>query len=204
MTSDITVYVVDDDPAVRDALVMLLEQHGLRAAAFEDAAAFLESVPPGAPGCAVIDVRMPGMDGLALQDQMTRSGFLLPVVILTGHGDIPMSVKAIRRGAVNFLTKPVAANALVQAVREALHEGERMHREAGAIQTAGARLASLTAREQEVMVLALQGLPNKEIARHLGISHRTVEIHRARLLHKTGTQTLLELARLVETTQQRL
>jgi FixJ family two-component response regulator len=203
MNSAATVYVVDDDSAVRDALVMLLEQHGMRVVACQSAAALLQSVPPDAPGCAVIDVRMPGMDGLELQEQMGQRGFLLPVVILTGHGDIPMSVKAIRRGAVNFLTKPVAAATLVQAVREALDEGERMHREAGAIQSAGARLASLTAREQEVMALALQGLPNKEMARLLGISHRTVEIHRARLMHKTGVQTLLELARLVEATQQR-
>ena len=203
MTAIATVYVVDDDCAVRDSLVMLLEQHGLPAVAYPSASALLQSVPPDAPGCAVIDVRMPGMDGLELQEQMTRRGFLLPVVILTGHGDIPMSVKAIRRGAVNFLTKPVSASALVHAVREALQEGERVHREAGEIQSAGARLASLTARENEVMALALRALPNKEIARQLGISHRTVEVHRARLMHKTGTQTLLELARLVETTQQR-
>jgi FixJ family two-component response regulator len=203
MNSAAIVHVVDDDSAVRDALVMLLEQHGLRVLAYPSAAAFLQAVPPDASGCAVIDVRMPDMDGLELQEQMAQRGFLLSVVILTGHGDIPMSVKAIRRGAVNFLTKPVAAAGLIQAVREALEEGERVHREAGDIQSAGARLASLTAREQEVMALALQGLPNKEMARLLGISHRTVEIHRARLMHKTGVQTLLELARLVEATQQR-
>lgn len=203
MKTAATVYVIDDDSAVRDSLVMLLEQHGLRALAYPGAAAFLQSVPSTAPGCAVIDVRMPGMDGLELQEQMTRRGFLLPVVILTGHGDIPMSVKAIRRGAVNFLTKPVSAGALVHAVHEALDEGERVYRAAGEIQSAGARLASLTTRESEVMALALQALPNKEIARQLGISHRTVEVHRARLMHKTGAQTLLELARLVEATQQR-
>jgi FixJ family two-component response regulator len=195
-----TIHVVDDDPAVRDSLVMLIEQHGFQVIACSSAAEFLAMVGPEARGCAVVDVRMPDMDGLELQEEMARRGLLLSVVILTGHGDIPMSVKAIRRGAVNFLTKPVSASTLMESVREALHESERAHAEAGAIQTAGARLANLTARELEVMLHALQGMPNKEIARKLGISHRTVEIHRARLMHKTGVQTLLELSRLVGTT----
>lgn len=190
------VHVVDDDPAVRDALAMLLEQHGMQPLTYASAGELLDAIGERTRGCVIADVRMPGMDGLELQAELARRGAALPVIILTGHGDIPMSVKAMRRGAVDFLTKPVGAATLVASVREALHESEQARQRAGALETASARMAGLTAREREVMALALEGLPNKEIGRRLGISHRTVEIHRARLMQKTGTQTLIELARL--------
>jgi FixJ family two-component response regulator len=198
MSSPPMVHVVDDDPAVRDSLCMLLEQHGMAAAPHDGAAAFLEAAQAGAHGCAIIDMHMPGMDGLQLQKEMARRGLLLPVVFLTGHGSIPMSVQAIKAGAVNFLTKPVSAGDLMDSVRTALQESEQARAHAQAGLTATSRLAALTGREREVMALALQGMPNKEIARALGISHRTVEIHKARINHKTGVDNLLDLARVAE------
>jgi RNA polymerase sigma factor (sigma-70 family) len=194
--NDAIIHVVDDDPAVRDALAMLLEQHDLRAQTWPGAAEFLQGLAPEVPGCIVADVRMPGMDGLELQQELVRRGVSMPLIILTGHGDIPMSVRAMRRGAVDFLTKPVGAATLLASVREALDRDTEARRRASAAQTSSARLSTLTAREREVMDLAVKGLPNKEIARRLGISHRTVEIHRARLMQKTGAQTIVELVHL--------
>lgn len=194
--NDAVIHVVDDDPAVRDALEMLLEQHGLKAVTWPGAAELLQGLTPEVPGCIIADVRMPGMDGLQLQEELGRRGAMLPLIILTGHGDIPMSVRAMRRGAVDFLTKPVAAATLLASVKEALDQDAERRRRASAAQSSSARLATLTAREREVMDLAVKGLPNKEIARRLGISHRTVEIHRARLMQKTGAQTIVELVHL--------
>ena len=190
------IHVVDDDPAVRDALAMLLEQHGLKAVTWPGAAELLQGLEPEVSGCIIADVRMPGMDGLELQEELRRRGVTLPIIILTGHGDIPMSVRDMRRGAVDFLTKPVGAATLLASVREALEHDEEARRRASQAQSASARLATLTTREREVMDLAVKGLPNKEIARRLGISHRTVEIHRARLMQKTGAQTIVELVHL--------
>ncbi|MFC5300351.1 response regulator transcription factor [Azospira restricta] len=195
---DALIYVVDDDAAVRDSLTLLLEQEELAVESFDSAEAFLAACRPAPRRCAVVDVRMPGMDGLQLQAEMARRGIAVPIVFLTGHGDIPMSVRAIRAGAVDFLTKPVTALALVDSVRRAMGESEQLSLRAEANQTAEARVASLTEREREVMLLAVGGLSNKEIARRLGISHRTVEIHRARVMHKTGAGSVLELARIAD------
>lgn len=194
-----TVFVVDDDPAVRDSLTLLLETEGINVEVFASGEAFLaagDSWPPCS--CAVVDIRMPGLDGMQLQAELARRGIPLPVIFLTGHGDIPMSVRAIKAGAVDFLTKPVTGAALLESVRAALLESEKLRRQAAASQTASSRVASLTEREHQVMLLAVDGLLNKEIARQLGISHRTVEIHKARIMLKTGAETLLDLARLVE------
>jgi len=191
------IHVVDDDPAVRDALVMLLEQHGLKASAWPGAAELLAGLAPELPGCIITDVRMPGMDGLELQEELARRGVSMPIIVLTGHGDIPMSVRAMRGGAIDFLTKPVGAATLLASVREALRRDEETRRRAARAQSNHERLAGLTAREREVMELAVQGIPNKEIGRRLGISHRTVEIHRARLMQKTGTQSIGELVHLL-------
>lgn len=190
------VYVVDDDPAVRDALTMLIEQHGLPVVACDSAESFLAIAHPG-DGCAIVDLHMPGLDGLALQQRMVERGMDLPVVFLTGHGDIPASVKAIKQGAMDFLTKPVPASLLLNAVRAAIEESRHANAAAQAARTNAARVASLTSREREVMALTIEGRANKDIARILGISHRTVEIHRARVMHKMGAQSALELARLV-------
>lgn len=198
MSANATVFVVDDDPAVRDSLTLLLEQENIVVRTCASAEAFLADCRPLPRCCAIVDMRMPGMDGMQLQTELSRRGIPLPVIFLTGHGDIPMSVRAIKAGAVNFLIKPVTGTALLESVQAALVESERLGVQAEKCQTAVARVASLTERERDVMVLAIDGLPNKEIARRLGISHRTVEIHKARIMHKTGADTVLDLARIAE------
>ncbi len=184
-----TVFIVDDDAAVRDGLSMLCEVHGLSVECHDSAESFLGAYQPAQQGCLVLDVRMGGMSGPELHAELRRRGSLLPVIYLSGHGDIPLSVLAMQAGAVNFLTKPVNSDELLTCLRRVLREGERR-------QIHALRLAELSAREQEVMALAIEGLSNKEIARRLEISHRTVEIHKRRVYQKTGTTSLLELARL--------
>lgn len=198
MSGKATVFIVDDDHAVRDALTLLLEQEDLAIETFESAEAFLAACRPVPRSCAIVDIRMPGMDGMQLQTELSRRGVLLPLIFLTGHGDIPLSVRAIKAGAVDFLTKPVTSAALMQSIQAALLESERLNSQAAINQMAATCVASLTEREREVMVLAAEGLPNKQIARHLGISHRTVEVHKTRIMHKTGADTLLDLARIVD------
>jgi FixJ family two-component response regulator len=198
MSRKATVFVVDDDPAVRDSLALLLDQEDIAVETFDSAEAFLGACRSAPPSCAIVDIRMSGMDGMQLQAELAKRGLLLPVIFLTGHGTIPMSVRAIKAGAVDFLIKPITGTGLIESVNAALIESERLSVESEASQTAAMRVASLTEREREVMVLAVDGLPNKEIARRLGISHRTVEIHKARVMHKTGADTLLDLARIAE------
>lgn len=198
MNNKATVFIVDDDPAIRDALKHMLRQDDLVVETFDSAEAFLVTCWSMLRSCVIIDIRMPSMDGMQLQAELSKRGVLLPIIFLTGHGDIPLSVRAIKAGAVDFLTKPVAGAALIASVRAALMKSETLHSQAEIIHSAATRVASLTEREKEVMVLATKGLSNKEIARHLGISHRTVEIHKARIMHKTGASTLLDLARIVD------
>lgn len=191
-----TVYIVDDDPAVRDALSLMIEQEHITVFTFESAEAFLASCQSECYGCAVIDIRMPGMDGMQLQKVLSQRNIHLPIIFLTGHGDIPMSVQAMKAGAMDFLTKPVTRDKFLVSVRLALQKSERILSENAYHQEALARLADLTDRERDVMLLAIQGHPNKDIARHLGISHRTVEIHKSKIMHKTGAVNLLDLARI--------
>lgn len=192
-----TVFLIDDDSAVRESLALLLEQEkGVIIEPFDSAETFLAAYRPVPCGCAIIDIRMPGMDGMQLQAELLRRGDILPVIFLTGHGSIPMSVRSIKSGAVDFLTKPVTVKALLESVRAALTECNMRNSQADQNHTATACLGCLSEREREVMVLAVEGLTNKEIARRLDISHRTVEIHRARIMHKTGAKTLLALARI--------
>ena len=193
------VYVVDDDPAVRDSLMLLFEQDGINTEVFASAKEFLLAC--GACDhlcCAIIDVCMPGMDGFELQAELARRNVQLPIIFLTGHGDIPMSVRAIKSGAVNFLTKPITGAELRASVQAALAESEKHLAQSELINTVAKRLSSLTQREHEVMDLAVKGMSNKEIAKHMGISHRTIEIHKARVMHKTGAETLLDLVHLAE------
>lgn len=201
MSKRATVFLVDDDPAVRDSLGLLLEQEGHPVQSFASAEDFLAAALPPGFGCVIVDLRMPGMDGMRLQEEIAARGLRLPIIFLSGHGDIPTSVRAIKAGAVDFLTKPVTGDALLRSVATALDEGKRLNAANQANHSAASRLATLTEREREVMMLAAVGLPNKEIARRLGISHRTVEIHKARLMHKTGASTLIDLARLAEATR---
>lgn len=190
-------FLIDDDAAVRDSLSLLLEQANLRVSCFASAEEFLAEFPDVPATCAVVDLMMPGMSGLDLQEEMEQRGIAMPLIFLTGHGDIPTSVKAIKAGAVDFLTKPVKRAALMDAIELARQEGERMREHARRSHTAQERVAALTARERDVMDLAIGGLANKEIARRLNISHRTVEIHKARILRKTGIRSVVELARIV-------
>jgi FixJ family two-component response regulator len=194
------VYLVDDDPAVRDSLSLLLEEEGFAVVAFASAEDFLASgVPtPCSSSCCIVDIRMPGMGGMALQEALAKRGITLPVIVLTGHGTIPQSVRAIKAGAVDFLTKPVSATTLLLSVRNALQECDRLTAQVEVTTTAAARLAALTSREREVLALVVAGLPNKEVARSLGISHRTVEIHKARIMFKSGVDNVFDLARLAE------
>jgi FixJ family two-component response regulator len=192
------VYIIDDDAAVRDALSLMLAQDGLMVESFECAEDFLAFLPQHGRGCAVVDICMPMMDGMTLQEELLAREVTLPIIFLTGHGEIPMSVRAIKAGAVDFLTKPVTRERLLSSVRTALMLSEKAYDQAMKIEMTRNRLNELTEREREVMSLAILGQSNKEIARHLGISHRTVEIHKAKIMHKTGAMNLLELARLAQ------
>lgn len=195
-TANATVFIVDDDSAVRDSLMLMIEQEGIQVQTYASSEEFLDAFQNAALGCAILDIRMPGMDGIQLQQELNKRNIQLPVIFLTGHGDIPMSVKAVKAGAVDFLTKPVMRENLLSSVRTALMESQRIIQELANGQDAKSRLADLTEREREVMTLAIAGSPNKEIARRLGISHRTVEIHKSKIMHKTGATNLLELARI--------
>lgn len=191
-----TVFIVDDDAAVRDSLTLMIEQAGMRVQSFENAKAFLNTYQPNFFGCVIIDVQMPGMDGLQLQDELSWRKILLPIIFLTGHGDIPMSVKAIKGGAVDFLTKPVIREKLLICVRAAFAEAKKRISDFTQNQEIATCLTKLTRREREVMLLAVQGRSNKEIGSCLGISFRTVEIHKSKIMQKTGASNLLDLARI--------
>ena len=190
--SEITVQVVDDDEAVRDSLQLLLEAAGYRARAWSSGPALLRA-PAIEPGCIVIDVRMPEMDGVTLLARLRERGIRHPVIIMTGHADVPLAVRAMRAGAIDFIEKPFSDQVILQAVRDALAQGVNG---APASADAAARLATLTPREHEVLRALIAGLPNKSIAYDLGISARTVEIHRARVMEKMHARSLSELVRL--------
>lgn len=192
-----TVFFVDDDQAVRESMALLLESADLDARCYDSAKAFLEAITPDQPGCLVLDLRMPGMSGLDLQAELGRRDVHLPIIFLTAMGSIPDTVRALKAGAVDFLTKPFDAASLLDCIRGAM-ERDRLARQAdAAMHSARSRLAGLTEREREILDLALSGNPNKVIAGKLGISPRTVEVHRSHIFLKTGTTTLLELARLL-------
>jgi RNA polymerase sigma factor (sigma-70 family) len=192
------IYLVDDDPAVRDSLTLLLEQQDFVVQSFPSADAFLQAARPDWHGCAIVDLRMPAKDGLALQEEMSARGLLVPVVFLTGHGDIPATVRAMKSGAVDFLTKPVKGDTLLASIRSALEVATRLDDKQQKNQAAVQAVDALTEREREVMRLVAQGLSNKEIARELGISHRTVEIHRARVMRKTGAESEMDLFQILQ------
>ncbi|MDM0107945.1 response regulator [Variovorax sp. J22R24] len=188
-----TIYLVDDDPAVRKSLARVLREEGCSVESFDSAEAFLARTGPAVPGCLVLDVTMPGLDGLALQRRLFDLGQTLPIVFLTGHGDIPMSVQAIKAGAADFLTKPVTADALLAAVRAAIAEDAAKRRVDGEIAASKQRLASLTMREREVLAAVVRGRLNKQIASDLGIVEQTVKFHRARIMERMQVHTVAEL-----------
>jgi two-component system response regulator FixJ len=196
MPADQLIYIVDDDEAVRDSLAVLLEASGYTTRGFASAEEFLGAAPTLRPGVLIADISMPGMDGLELQGCLTERGLSFPLIVITGHGDVPLAVRAMRQGALDFIEKPFSGEAILNSAAAALRRiGEP--RDADPIATAAAaRLALLTPREREVLQGLLAGLPNKAIAYDLAISPRTVEIHRARVMGKMEARSLSELVRL--------
>jgi FixJ family two-component response regulator len=192
------VFVIDDDPGVLRALTRLLTAAGFQARAFPSPAAFLEQHDQAAPGCLVLDVALPGLDGLQLQQALAVSGYPRPIVFITGRGDVPTSVQAMKAGAVDFLTKPVNDEALVTAVRNAV-ELDRLARAAQAELTSlRLRLATLTPREREVLAHVVAGRLNKQIAADLGTVEKTIKVHRARVMEKMAAPSLAELVRIAD------
>lgn len=201
MSSTAQIYIVDDDTDVRDSLTLLLESVGIKVTAFANADSFLQEYrhQPQKPGCMLLDVRMPGLSGIALLEEMQRESISIPVIILTGHGDIPMSVQAMKLGAVDFVTKPFNTQKLLDLVQDVLRTPP-IHNSTDKIDidlnTAHQLWQTLTPREQEVFTYIVSGISNKVIGIDLGISIRTVETHRARIMEKLEARTLVDLVRL--------
>jgi len=193
-----TVFLLDDEPGMLKALTRLLKAEGFTVCGFTSAKTFLESYHPEEPGCLVLDVAMPELNGLELQQRLTQAGWLLPIVFLTGHGDIPMSVRAIKAGALDFLTKPVKDTDLLRAVHAALRRAAAQHDLISEAAILRQRHASLTPRECEVMEHVVAGQLNKQIAADLGTSEHTIKVHRARVMEKMGIESLADLVRAAE------
>ncbi len=192
-----TVYIVDDDDAVRDSLADLVDSVGLATREFASAQDFLEAYDPNRSGCLVLDIRMPGMSGLDLQDRLCDLQSSLPIIFITGHGDIPMAVRAMQRGAVDFIQKPFRDQELLDRINQALEKGTQTLALQEARNEVSDRIHSLTHREREVMEMIVEGRANKVIAIDLGLSQRTVELHRARVMEKMHARTLADLVRMV-------
>jgi FixJ family two-component response regulator len=198
MNAQSTVFVVDDDAAVRDAIRDLLESVGLRVESFASGREFLAASKTDTPSCLILDVRLPGQSGLDFQQELTAANINIPIVFITGHGDIPMTVQAMKAGAVDFLPKPFRDQELLDAIHKAV-DRDRVNREREAeITELRRRYADLTAREREVMVLVVRGLLNKQIAAELGASETTVKIHRGQVMRKMGAESLPDLVRMAE------
>jgi len=191
-----TVFLVDDDEAVRDSLSLSLEMAGLTVVGYASAQAFLDHYDPTQPGCLILDVRMPDMSGLELQEALTTRKINIPIIFITGHGDVPMSVKAVKAGAVDFLEKPFKKEILLERIQEALAQDAQYRQAEADTSLVLSRFVHLTPREQEVMALVIAGKSNKEIARALAISPRTVETHRARIMEKMEADSLADLVTL--------
>jgi two-component system response regulator FixJ len=191
-----TVFVVDDDAAARGSLRMLLKSLGLQAVAYESGTAFLADFDPEQPGCLLLDVRMPGMSGPELQQQLNARGAIVPVIFITGHGDVAMAVEAMRHGAFDFLQKPFRDQELLDRVQRSLERDAAHRAELARLHEIRDRLDSLTPREREVLALLSRGSPNKVMAHELGISQRTIEIHRARIMEKMHAPSLAHLVRM--------
>jgi two-component system response regulator FixJ len=196
MTAKRLVYLVDDDDAVRRSAGFMLKTSGYEVEAFSSGVEFLKQVKQAPPGCILLDVRMPGMDGLEVQRELNAQGVIMPVIVLTGHGDVTVAVTAMKAGALDFIEKPFEKATLLNALEEGFAQLERSDRSKGRMAEANVRLKALTAREHDVLLGLVRGLPNKTIAYDLGISPRTVEIYRANLMTKLGVQSLSEALRI--------
>ena len=197
MNTQITVFVVDDDRAVRDSLALLVQSVGLEVETFAGAGEFLDAYRPDRPGCLITDIRMPGMSGLDLQERLTEDGYHIPVIVLTGFGDVPAAVRALKGGAVDFVEKPFNPQALLDLVQQAIARDTELREQAAREADVAERVALLTPREQEVMALVVAGKANKVVAIDLAISERTVELHRGRIMKKMQARSLAELMRIV-------
>lgn len=191
-----TVYLIDDDRAVLASAQFLLESVRLPSRCFDSAEAFLAQVSPQARGCVVTDLRMPGLSGIELQQRLMQDGSTLPVILVTGHGDVPMAVRALKLGAADFLEKPVHAQTLIESIQRALGADRRASAVRAGLASVRERFERLSGREHEVFGLVVQGLANKQIAAELGLSEKTVEIHRAGVMRKMDAQSLAALVRM--------
>ncbi len=197
MTAEPTVFVVDDDPAVRDSIRWLMESVGLRVETFDRAQDFLDACDVERAGCLVLDVRMPGMSGLEAQSVLAERGITLPVIFITGYGDVSTAVRAMREGAVDFVEKPLNDQVLLDRIQKSIERDAENRRQRALRADIRARLATLTPREREVMELVVAGRPNKAIARTLGVSVKTVEAHRAKVMTKMQAGSVAELVQMM-------
>ena len=197
-TDQPTVFVVDDDASMGEALARLFYSVKLRAEVFASTQEFLQSERPDVPGCLVLDIRLPGLSGLDFQAELAKAGVRIPIVFITGHGDIPMTVRAMKAGAVDFLTKPFRDQDLLDAVAAAIQRDQKRREHENAIADLRAHFASLTAREREIMALVASGLMSKQIAAQIELSEITVKVHRSHLMKKMGARTAADLVRMAE------
>jgi len=191
-----TIYVIDDDDGMRNALHMLLSTVGYKTAVFALPGEFLAQFKPDTPGCLVLDIRMPGMSGLELQQQLNRTGSMLPIIFITGHGDVPMAVQAMKEGAFEFIQKPFRDQDLLDHINHALKQDAENRHTVARHADVSRRVGTLTPRERQVMNLVVEGAANKVIAIDLGLSERTVEIHRAKVMEKMGARSVAHLVKL--------
>ena len=199
MTKDrAVVFVIDDDPSMQRSLDTLLRSVGLDVRLFSSAQEFMQTVRPDAPACLVLDVRLPGMSGLAFQQELVESGVAIPVIFITGHGDVPMTVRAMKAGAAEFLTKPFDDQVLLDAIHAAIERDRARRRHTAALAEVQGRYRTLTEREREVMQLVVAGRVNKQIAAELGLSLVTVKVHRGQVMRKMLARSVAELVRMAD------
>ena len=191
-------FVIDDDPSMRRSLDTLLRSVGLDVHVFTSAQEFMGAVRPDAPGCLVLDVRLPGMSGLAFQEELVKAGIALPVIFLTGYGDVPMTARAIKAGAAEFLTKPFDEQVMLDAIHGAIERDRARRRDVASLTEVKARYSALTERERQVMKLVVEGRVNKQIAAELGLSLVTVKVHRGQVMRKMRAKSVPELVRMAD------